>query len=104
MTFFNYHLTYTINILIPQTVENSVQLVRWNIEKKYLLDIHALGIPVIHTIAVPSEEFNLGLADSIAMDKRWEAYVIKPSVGASSMLCYKFTRVMHSQKIHSGNA
>jgi glutathione synthase/RimK-type ligase-like ATP-grasp enzyme len=58
------------------TLVNTAQVVAWNTDKAYLLDLAEAGLPVVPTVAVDSE---LELAPAIA---DFEPAVVKPRVGA----------------------
>ena len=59
-------------------VLNPVELVRWNTDKRYLLDLEAAGVPTIPTVIVETP------------DEQWEPppgfaeFVVKPVVGGGS--------------------
>jgi O-ureido-D-serine cyclo-ligase len=63
-------------------LENDAATLRWNTDKRYLLDLERAGVPVIPTVATPAEA-------------RWEPpgdpeYVVKPAVGAGSRGARRF--------------
>lgn len=55
---------------------NSAEVIEWNTDKAYLLELAAAGVPVVPTILVEGEE---ELPPAIAA---FETAVVKPSVGA----------------------
>ncbi|HEV8024278.1 MAG TPA: hypothetical protein VGP37_05270 [Candidatus Nanopelagicales bacterium] len=63
---------------------NSPALVRWNSDKRYLVELEAAGIPTVHTTVVQSA------------DEQWSApegfgeFVVKPSVGSGSLGAQRF--------------
>ncbi len=61
------------------TLRNPAPLVEWNIDKRYLLDLAAMGVPVIPTRVASSEE---ALVTALA----WPAgeRVVKPVISAAS--------------------
>lgn len=58
------------------TLVNTAQVVEWNTDKAYLLDLIEAGLPVVPTLAVETE---FELAPAIAT---FEPAVVKPRVGA----------------------
>jgi len=74
-------LTWLREVSRVTTVCNSYDIVKWNSDKKYLLDLIAGQIPVIPTrfIATPSEAM---VRD--ALDELGDDLVVKPSISAGS--------------------
>jgi glutathione synthase/RimK-type ligase-like ATP-grasp enzyme len=63
------------------TVLNSSSLLRWNADKRYLLDLAQRGVATIPTMIVPR-----GRAcdvESLALAEGWSRFVLKPTVSAS---------------------
>lgn len=58
-------------------IVNPPSVVRWNIDKRYLAELDATGVPV-----VPTEFVEVGC--SPMSTERGETYVVKPSVGAGA--------------------
>jgi glutathione synthase/RimK-type ligase-like ATP-grasp enzyme len=58
---------------------NPPALVRWNISKRYLLDLEAAGVAVVPTIVTDAASVP-GILDA----RGWHEAVIKPAVGASA--------------------
>lgn len=55
---------------------NPPHIVRSNVHKRYLLDLHARGVPIVPTVlARPGEPVSMP----------WDKFVIKPEVGAGSV-------------------
>ncbi|KAK2147921.1 hypothetical protein LSH36_529g01072 [Paralvinella palmiformis] len=73
-------------------VENSPKLIRWNMEKSYLLDLAKSGLSIIDNIMVKSDQLTLNIVSDYAKTRGWKDIVIKPSVGSSSILCYRLTQ------------
>jgi glutathione synthase/RimK-type ligase-like ATP-grasp enzyme len=61
-------------------VLNTPSLVRWNLEKRYLLDLECRGVRVPKTEVVPAD---LSAVAEILAQHGWEQVVVKPLVGAS---------------------
>jgi glutathione synthase/RimK-type ligase-like ATP-grasp enzyme len=69
-------------------VWNSTALVRWNSDKRYLLDLAARGVPTLPTIVVPR-----GTPDTVAAaaaERGWTRFVLKPAVSASGYETHAF--------------
>ncbi len=70
---------------------NSPKTIRWNLDKVYLNEISAAGIPCVPTLflsqAVPNEEARRDLNA-----RSWKEIVIKPTISAGSYLTHR----MHS--------
>ncbi|MBM4414911.1 MAG: hypothetical protein FJ035_01270 [Chloroflexi bacterium] len=62
-------------------VWNPPALVRWNLDKRYLLELGRLGIPVVLTVALDTTSAE-GVA-AVMRDRRWPEAVVKPAKGAS---------------------
>lgn len=62
-------------------VLNSPSLVRWNADKRYLLDLSARGVAVIPTTIVPRGRG--GDVERIIAAEDWSRFVIKPAISAS---------------------
>lgn len=71
------------------SLENSLETVRWNLEKTYLADLERQGIGIVPTIwpgEVRPESF-----ESFAQELGSEELVIKPVVGANGQDAYRVT-------------
>ncbi|MBV8749246.1 MAG: hypothetical protein JO103_05995 [Candidatus Eremiobacteraeota bacterium] len=61
---------------------NDVEMIHWNIDKRYLLDVAEAGVPIVPTVMiVPCNPPDVG---GIMRRNGWSAAVVKPSVGANS--------------------
>lgn len=77
-------------------VHNSVEVVRWNSDKRYLLELAAAGLPVTPTqLAAP------GLSVELPAFGRTDAHevIVKPSVGAGSRGAGRFRRDEHDEAL-----
>jgi glutathione synthase/RimK-type ligase-like ATP-grasp enzyme len=63
------------------TVLNSLPLVRWNADKRYLLDLARRGVATIPTMIVPRGRG--ADVESLAVAEGWTRFVLKPTVSAS---------------------
>ena len=61
---------------------NPPALVRWNASKRYLIALHAAGVPTVAT-AVLEDETQAGL-EALMRRRGWPAAVLKPEIGAST--------------------
>ncbi len=66
-------------------VENPVDLMLWNLDKRYLLDLEEAGVPIVPTqIVEPGEEISLErLFDELG------PFVLKPSISAAGCDTYR---------------
>jgi glutathione synthase/RimK-type ligase-like ATP-grasp enzyme len=62
-------------------VLNSPKLVRWNAEKRYLLDLAQRGVATIPTMIVPRGRARD--VEPLAIAEGWNHFVLKPTVSAS---------------------
>jgi glutathione synthase/RimK-type ligase-like ATP-grasp enzyme len=62
-------------------VWNSPSLVRWNADKRYLLDLARRGVATIPTMIVPHGRATD--VESFAIAESWTRFVLKPTVSAS---------------------
>jgi glutathione synthase/RimK-type ligase-like ATP-grasp enzyme len=60
---------------------NPVSMVRWNADKRYLIDLAARGVSTVPTAIVAQGDADRALA--IASERGWPRIVIKPAVSAS---------------------
>ena len=61
---------------------NDAETVRWNSDKRYLLDLRAAGVPI-----VPTEHVARGSSVDLAArcaGRGWDDVVVKPAIGASA--------------------
>jgi len=74
-------------------VVNPVEVIRWNCDKRYLVDLAAAGVPTVPTIVIDRQAHVRALADLLDRNEFDEA-VIKPAVSGAGRETY---RVMHSE-------
>ncbi len=67
---------------------NPQNIIRWNINKKYLLDLERMGIPIIPTLIINKESTKD--IPRIVTDNKWGEIIIKPTIGNSAYNTYKF--------------
>jgi hypothetical protein len=79
---------------------NSLQVLRWNTDKRYLRDLESVGVPVVPTVWVE--------AGQPAPQPAWDAFVVKPSVSAGARLSARYRRGEdiddHLRRIHATGA
>jgi glutathione synthase/RimK-type ligase-like ATP-grasp enzyme len=68
---------------------NDSGVVRWNSDKRYLLDLQRAGVPIVPTELVTRERgADLG---SMCAARGWRDIVVKPAIGASAQGAERFT-------------
>lgn len=78
------------------TLCNPAELVRWNLQKTYLLDLHLRGVPTIPTVWLPAKS-PVALAP-LMHAHQWSQVVIKPVIGTSS----REAHVVSAQRVEAG--
>jgi hypothetical protein len=74
---------------------NALPLIRWNMDKHYLLDLEAKGVRIPPTIFIETGDAR-SLAD-IARGSGWNAYVLKPAVSGAGRHTYR----MRADQVHT---
>jgi len=69
-------------------VWNDPTIVRWNADKRYLIDLAARGVATIPTTAVVAG--NSGDVEDIVASNGWTAFVVKPAISASGYETHLF--------------
>lgn len=72
------------------SVWNPLPLVRWNLDKKYLLELAHKGLPIVETEIHSGNK--LPYLRQRMEDLEWVAAVLKPSIGASGERCIHLDR------------
>jgi glutathione synthase/RimK-type ligase-like ATP-grasp enzyme len=67
-------------VKIGTPVLNSPVIIRWNADKRYLLDLSARGISTVPTLVAENGSFDV-VRETQA--RHWDTFVVKPSVSAS---------------------
>jgi glutathione synthase/RimK-type ligase-like ATP-grasp enzyme len=75
-------LTWLGRVETRTRVVNDPSVIRWNINKRYLLELESKGIPTVPTAFVGRGE-NADLR-ALCAERGWETVVLKPSVSADS--------------------
>lgn len=69
-------------------VLNPAPVVRWNVEKTYLRRLESRGVPIVPTVFVGAgASADVG---GVVGERGWDRVVIKPTVGAGSVLAERF--------------
>lgn len=71
------------------TLVNSVDLLRWNSHKGYLVELGVRGVPTVPTLLIPAE--SLDVAAQLA-ESPWEDVVVKPAVGCGGRQIHRGRR------------
>lgn len=79
---------------------NPWEIVDWNVDKHYLLELEAKGVPVVPTRIVRSCDEMQG----VVQEEGWSRFVIKPTISASSFMAKAFHREEIDQAIEFGGA
>lgn len=66
---------------------NPVNIIRWNLNKKYLIELEKKNVPIIPTLFIDKK--NVKNIRNLLNEKDWRKIIIKPAVGASSYLITK---------------
>lgn len=78
------------------TLANSVEVLRWNTDKRYLRDLENAGVGI-----VPTKWVDVG--DAVP-DPGWDDFVVKPSVSCGARLSARYRRgddlAAHIERIH----
>lgn len=88
----DYHLrydafmTWLARAAAQTTMVNPVDLVRWNTNKTYLLELQEAGLPCVPTLLIPSGAEAAAAARIDAAG--WQDVVLKPVISASSHLTF----------------
>jgi glutathione synthase/RimK-type ligase-like ATP-grasp enzyme len=61
---------------------NDAATLLWGLNKRYLLDLEAAGVPIVPTVVVGASDRSL--IPAIAARKAWGRFVVKPTLGASA--------------------
>lgn len=69
-------------------LENSVEVVRWNIHKAYLLELESNGLPIVPTAILKRGDERM--LESLCAERGWDDVVVKPCVSAGSANTKRF--------------
>jgi len=88
---------------------NSIDAIRWNIDKHYLAELAADGVPIVPTTFIEAAVKAGGVADVVDrlladLDPSIEVFVVKPAIGAGSngaRRCTPDEVAAHVEVLHS---
>jgi len=79
---------------------NSLEVLRWNTDKRYLRDLEASGVPIVPTVWIEPGDDLPGVV--------WDEFVVKPSVSAGARFSARYSRGAeisgHVRQINAGGA
>ncbi|MBS0575358.1 MAG: hypothetical protein JSS45_02860 [Proteobacteria bacterium] len=79
------------------TLLNPLEVVRWNVDKRYLAQLEALGIPIVPSdFALPGDDAGTILDEVLAAHPQAAEFVIKPVIGAGSRDARRHRRGTHA--------
>lgn len=70
-------LEWTRTVEAATTLRNPAKTIAWNSEKTYLRELEQAGVPVVPTLWVESEEFDV---EAALAERGWAEAVVKPAV------------------------
>ena len=76
---------------------NSTSVIRWNMEKRYLLKMEDFGIKIPETILMERDDCKN--IDSIIQERGWSDVVVKPTIGCDSFGVQKFNLATDSESL-----
>ena len=74
---------------------NPLEFIRWNVDKRYLLELERAGVPIVPTRFV-------GPGETIDLPPDWPEVVVKPSVSAGSRDTARYGRDDPAAGLHIG--
>lgn len=79
---------------------NPVSVARWGLNKRYLADLAAHGVPIVPTKFVePGEDPLLALRELLAAHPQAKEIVIKPTIGAYSKDVQRYARLLETEAV-----
>jgi len=88
-----------LSAVAPRTnLLNSLELVRWNIDKHYLAELAKLGIPTVPSIYIECE--STIILDELLNESGWKEVVVKPCISGGARHTYRVDRnnAIHVQR------
>ncbi len=93
-------LAWAADVASRTRLANSLEVVAWNTDKRYLRDLEAAGIPIVPTLWVEHGD--------PAPLPTWDPFVVKPSISAGARLSARYRRGQdieeHVRRIHATGA
>lgn len=81
--------TWLNKVSLQTKLINSIELVRWNMDKHYLLDLSERGVPIVNSYFIEKGS-DLTLQDLLD-HTGWEQSVIKPAISGAARHTYKLS-------------
>ncbi|HWK73826.1 MAG TPA: hypothetical protein VNQ81_06110 [Povalibacter sp.] len=84
---------------------NPPDLVRWSLDKHYLADLHAAGVPVVPSWFIEPGEAALPAIEKVLAGAAAAEFVVKPAIGAGSRDAQRYARadigsmVAHAERL-----
>ena len=69
---------------------NSWRLMRWNCDKRYILQLSAAGIRTVPTLLLEGTPSSSGLLNMLALARGWTDVIVKPSISSGSRNTARF--------------
>ena len=81
---------------------NTIEIIRWNIDKHYLLDLQREGLRIPPTVFI--EKGDQRTLAQIAGEAEWKDFILKPAVSGAAYNTYKFGKdgIKEHEAIYSG--
>lgn len=68
---------------------NPLSVVRWNMDKHYLLDLEQQGVQMIPTFA--ASQIELGTLQEVFLENGWHTVILKPIIGLAASNTYRIS-------------
>ena len=68
---------------------NSADILDWNYDKKYLIDVERAGVPLVPTICIERGDTLADIA-ALARARGWDDIVVKPTISGGGYRTYRF--------------
>ena len=68
---------------------NPLSVVRWNMDKHYLLDLEKQGVQIIPTFTTSHVEINT--LHKLFVENQWETVILKPAIGLAASNTYRIS-------------
>lgn len=80
-----------LNMVSSKTILiNQKELIHWNIDKHYLLDLQKNGVHIPNTVFIePGDSRSL---KEIIRDLNWNEFILKPAISGAARHTYRFTK------------
>lgn len=88
----DYHLSPTRFIefvrKLPHQLVNEMNLVLWNCNKRYLIELEQRNINIIPTLVISKKD--VGNIENVLDSRKWQSIIIKPTIGLSTFGVKRF--------------